>query len=38
MKFKEMPYKRPDPEAIIQTTKDQTERLSGGVPRLRTAK
>ncbi len=27
MKFKEMPYKRPDPEAIIQTTKDLTERL-----------
>ena len=27
MKFKEMPYKRPDPEAIIQTIKDLTERL-----------
>ena len=27
MKFKEMPYKRPDPEAIIQLIKDLTERL-----------
>ena len=27
MKFKEMPYKRPDPEAIIQSIRDLTERL-----------
>ena len=27
MKFKEMPYKRPDPEAVIQLIKDLTERL-----------
>ncbi len=27
MKFSEMPYKRPDPEAVIAATKDLTERL-----------
>lgn len=27
MKFSEMPYKRPDPEEIIKTVKDLTERL-----------
>ena len=27
MKFSEMPYKRPDPEALIAQVKEMTERL-----------